>query len=150
MVTARRTHPGEECGERAAGVSRIPQSEPKLLQMMVQVFVHACAPFQRRDRAKDWVRMSRTMGFASLVELTHTLLQPLLFLPEVAGAHLQCLHRRAVARKRIVVCQKMTEVWPEDSAQKSALDDEFARGHLQGSTAMCHHLRSAHLSPLPL
>src|SRR6516164_6603277 len=117
---------------------------------MVQVFVHARAPFERRDLAEEWVRMSRTLGFASLVEPTHTLLQPFVFLREISAADLQFFCCWAVARKRTVVCQDMTDAWSDDSAEQRALGDEFARGHLQCCTAMCHHLRNVHLSPLPL
>src|SRR5215469_3325966 len=91
--------------------------------------------------------MSRTLGFASLMELTHTLLQSSLFPREITGAHLQFFRGRAVVRKRTVVGQDMTEAWSDDSAEQRALGDELARGHLQCCTAMCHHLRNIHLSP---
>src|SRR5215470_8077921 len=90
------------------------------------------------------------IGFASLVELTHTLLQPFVFLREITAAHLQFFRRRTVARKRTVVRQDMTHAWSDDSAEQAALGDELARSHLQCCTAMCHHLRNVHLSPLPL
>src|SRR5215472_15616569 len=114
------------------------------------MFVHARAPFQRRNLAKEWVRMGRTLRFASLVELTHTLLQPFVFLGEITRANLQFFHARTVARKGSVGCQDMTDARPNDSAEQGALGDEFSRGHFQGCTAMCQHLCNIHLSPLPL
>ena len=85
------------------------------------MFVHARAPFERRDLAEEWVRVSRTLGFASLVELTHTLLQPFVFLREISAADLQFFCRWAVARKRTVVCQDVTDTWSDDSAERVRL-----------------------------
>ena len=81
------------------------------------------------------------------MELTHTLFQSFVFLREVSAADLQFFCRWAVARKRTVVCQGMTDAWSDDSAEQRALGDKYARGHLQCCTAMCHHLRNVHLSP---
>jgi len=78
------------------------------------MFVHARAPFQRRNLAKEWVRMGRTLRFASLVELTHTLLQPFVFLCEITGANLQFFHARTVVRKGSVGSQDMTDTRPYD------------------------------------
>src|SRR6516164_1130028 len=114
---------------------------------MIEVLVHARAPFQRRDLAKEWVRILRTLRFASLVELKHALLQPLTFLREVTAGHLQFSCRWSTARKRAVVRQDMTNTWSDDSAQQGALGDELARGHLQCHSAMRHHLRYVHFSP---
>src|SRR5215470_13146560 len=90
------------------------------------------------------------IGFASFVELTHTLLQPFVFLREITAADLQFFRRWAIARKRTVVGQDMTEAWSDDSADQGTLGDQLARCHLQCCAAMCHHLRNIHLCPLPL
>ena len=55
------------------------------------MFVHASAPLQRRDLAKERVRMASALRFAPLVELNYTFLQPFVFFREITDAHFSIL-----------------------------------------------------------
>ena len=53
--------------------------------MMIQMFVHAAAPVLRRERSEEWMRMTRALRLATLIELANLGFTTFALAREVAG-----------------------------------------------------------------
>src|SRR5664279_758884 len=123
----------------------------KLLQVVIDMFVHSGAPFQRGNWTKKGMGIRGAPRFSALVEFLDTPHEPVLLSSKLALVDdLQLLGRWAIVAEGLVLHQYMADPRTHNSAQQTSFCDKLSRSHFQRRAAMRQHLCHVHLAPLAL
>src|SRR3981189_3476826 len=126
-------------------------SSPKLLQMMVQMFVHPPRPLLRRQRPEKTMRMLRASSWPTCSEAVNQSHQPFPFhhkFPLIANH--KALVRRRVALHRLLVQEIRLRDRPQQPPNKDPRRTPVPNRTLHRHRAMRQHLRRIHLAPRSL
>jgi hypothetical protein len=126
---------------------------PKLPQMMVQMLIHQCRPFDRSERPEKEVRMLRAVRRPAHHKAINRFPQPLLFDGEIAffGYQAAFLGHRIAAHWLPLHQQRLLHQRPEQTSKEdSRRCGWLPHCQVHGRRAMGQRLRWIHFAPLAL
>jgi hypothetical protein len=121
----------------------------ELAQVVVEVFVHAAAPFLRREFSEKGMGMTGALGFSAFVKLADFGTELLLFALKIAGAgENEFFGGGTVLGEGFLVDEDGLDERSDKTADENAREIAFARGHVHRGGAVGQHLGNVHFAPL--